>query len=174
MLGLRNPWRWSFDRGTGDMWIGDVGQGEIEEINWLAAGQQAGKNLGWSVYEGATLCCADSGSYKCQQQDPQQPCDLAGKTAPVDARTHADGWRAIIGGQVYRGACYPDLTGWYFYSDNARHGLHRARVLVDGRLEIVDLVGSWPAGPASIHADARGELLMTTISGDVHRLEVTP
>ena len=52
MLGLRNPWRWSFDRANGDMWIGDVGQDTIEELDYLAAGKQLGTNLGWSMYEG--------------------------------------------------------------------------------------------------------------------------
>ncbi len=175
IFGLRNPWRWTFDRANGDMWIGDVGQGRIEEIDYLAAGQQAGKNLGWSAYEG-TLCCASSGEqgYNCTQTGSQHPCDTVGKTPPIDERLQADGWRAIVGGQVYRGACYPDLTGWYFYSDNTKHGLHKARVKADKTFEIVDLEGTWPTGPASLHADSRGELFLTTTSGDVYALEVTP
>jgi hypothetical protein len=55
-LGLRNPWRWSFDRATGDLWIGDVGEAQVEEVDVLLAGSQRGANLGWSAFEG-TSCC---------------------------------------------------------------------------------------------------------------------
>ncbi|MGE3545923.1 MAG: sorbosone dehydrogenase family protein, partial [Kofleriaceae bacterium] len=75
--GVRNPWRWSFDRATGDMWIGDVGQNQTEELNVLKAGEQAGKNLGWSVYEGNT-CCKTQWD-KCSQV-ATQPCDATDKT----------------------------------------------------------------------------------------------
>ncbi len=165
IIGLRNPWRWSFDRATGDMWIGDVGQGALEEIDVLEAGQQAGKNLGWNLYEGSA----------CYQ--PAQPCSPEGMTMPVEERAHATGWRAIIGGQVYRGACFPDLQGWYFYDDNNKARLVKARRNPDKTLEIVELpqpVGLWPASPASLHADARGELYLTTTSGDVYAIESGP
>ncbi|MCX5743415.1 MAG: PQQ-dependent sugar dehydrogenase [Proteobacteria bacterium] len=175
MYGLRNPWRWSFDRGTGDLWIGDVGQGLSEELDVVVAGQQAGVNLGWSAYEGAT-CCQLAADRCAQGTSPQQPCDPVGKHVPEDVRTHASGWQAIIGGQVYRGACYPDLVGWYFYTDAYKHQLVKARTKVDGSLEIVDLAPApgtlWPEVPASLHADARGELYETTIRGDIYALEV--
>jgi len=162
IYGLRNPWRWSFDKQTGDLWIGDVGQSEIEELTVLRAGDQAGKNLGWNMYEGSR-CFAP-------------PCDPAGITMPQDERTHADGWISIIAGEVYRGTCYPDLVGWHFYTDHASQnaGLWRARLKADGTLEIVDTGVDLPNNTASIHADARGELFLTTTSGTIHHIAAGP
>ncbi len=172
MLGLRNPWRWSFDRATGDMWIGDVGQGKAEEVNVALAGAQAGKNFGWSTYEG-NVCCALQADL-CTQSPPQQPCDPGGKTFPLDSRLRTDGWASIVGGQVYRGACYPDLVGWYFYTDFIKGGLAKARMRSDGSLEIVDLPGMFPTQPTSLHADARGEMYETDASGHIYHLEAVP
>ena len=96
---------------TGDMWIGDVGQDVDEELDVLTAGQQAGKNLGWSMYEGNALL------------RQLHACDRPARRftqVRSQAHAHADGWLAIIGGQVYRGACFPDLVGTYFFTDNAR------------------------------------------------------
>jgi glucose/arabinose dehydrogenase len=160
VIGVRNPWRWSFDTENGDLWIGDVGQDVLEEVDVLKAGQQAGVNLGWSMYEGTNCFHA--------------PCNPAGKTMPQDTRTHSSGWNAIIGGQVYRGTCYPDLAGWYFYTDNVHHVLVKARLKTDNTLEIVDLTGTFPTSPASIHADARGELYMTNTDGFVYHIEAGP
>jgi glucose/arabinose dehydrogenase len=165
LWGVRNPWRWSFDRMTGDMWIADVGQNVDEELDVLLAGQQAGKNLGWSMYEAARCY----GNYT---------CDPAGITMPKVVKNHsADGWYAIIGGQVYRGSCYPDLQGYYFYSDNVAHTMSRAHLEAGGTVTTVDLpapVGGWPQSPASLHADARGELYLTTTSGAVYHIEAGP
>jgi glucose/arabinose dehydrogenase len=173
MLGLRNPWRWSFDTATGDMWIGDVGQGVIEEVDVLLAGQQKGKNLGWSVFEG-TSCCMTQGD-KCTQSGTQAACNLPDMVMPKDQRTHGQGWLAIIGGQVYRGSCYPDMVGWYFYSDNNKGGLAKARLVGDA-FEKMDLTGTFPNNPASIHADSRGELFITTSSspGRIYHIEAGP
>jgi len=172
MFGLRNPWRWSFDRATGDLWIGDVGQGQTEEVDVALAGAQAGKNFGWSAYEG-NVCCALQ-TDKCTQTAPQQPCDPTGKTFPLDSRPRASGWASIIGGQVYRGACYPDLVGWYFYTDFVKGGLAKARLRPDGTLEVADLPGAFPAQPTSLHADDRGELYETDATGHIYHLEVAP
>ncbi|MGE0550425.1 MAG: sorbosone dehydrogenase family protein [Kofleriaceae bacterium] len=173
VIGLRNPWRWSFDRGTGDMWIGDVGQGELEELNVLKAGEQAGKNLGWSKFEGDSCC--ETQADKCTEFPPYQGCDTTGLTAPNHTRTDNAGWLAIIGGQVYRGTCYPDIVGWHFYSDYNAGGLYKARLMQDGQLEIEDLtVPGFPTKLSSIHADARGELYITTTTGYVYHLEAGP
>ena len=158
--GLRNPWRWSFDRMTGDLWIADVGQGLYEELDVLKAGDMAGKNLGWSMWEGlGTSTTSDPHCYG------NYTCDLTNMTMPQVERTHQQGWLAIIGGEVYRGSCYPDLVGKYFFSDNTKHGLSTAVLNSDGSVTATDLPGTWPAGPASIHGDARGELYLTTASG---------
>jgi len=176
IVGLRNPWRWSFDRGTGDLWIGDVGQGQIEEMTVLRAGEQAGKNLGWSVYEG-NGCCDTQGD-NCTQTGTQQPCDPTGKIFPQDTRTHGAGWISIITGQTYRGSCFPDLVGWHFYTDYGAADLVKARLMANGQLEKLDLPTTVPVGPASLHADARGELYLTTApqngNGGVYRLEAAP
>jgi len=171
VLGVRNPWRFSFDGATGDLWIGDVGQDQTEELDVLRAGQQRGANLGWSLYEGAR-CCTEA-TNTCKQAQPL-PCSPVGLTFGLDNRDHATGWKSIIGGQVYRGSCYPELVGWYFYTDNVHGGLSKARPRADGSLEIIDLPGSFPAGPASLHADARGELYETDVAGNVFHLEAGP
>ena len=98
--GLRNPWRWSFDRENGDMYLADVGQNSQEEVNVLPVGQQSGANLGWSAMEGMN----------CRQA----PCDAF--NAP-EATYQNDGGEAVVGGYVYRGTCFPDIQGWYFYGD---------------------------------------------------------
>jgi glucose/arabinose dehydrogenase len=165
MLGLRNPWRWSFDRTTGDMWIGDVGQNEIEELDFLPAGMQSGANLGWRMYEGDR--CYDG------------PCTPTEVRMPAYQKTHDDGWCSIIGGAVYRGNCYPDLVGTYFFTDYCKHELVSAK-LGAGNL-VFENVGSAPSAPASLHADSRGELYLTTTSccgtqllGGVYHLEAEP
>jgi glucose/arabinose dehydrogenase len=162
VIGLRNPWRWSFDKSTGDLWIGDVGQTLIEELDVLRPGQQAGKNLGWSMYEGNSCFRA--------------PCSMTGMTFPVDTRTHADGWVSIIAGETYRGTCYPDLAGWHFYTDyqSAAAGLKKARLMANDALEIVDVPVTLPDGVVSIHADARGEIYLTTEAGGLYHLEAAP
>jgi glucose/arabinose dehydrogenase len=164
-LGLRNPWRWSFDRVTGDMWIGDVGQGALEEIDVVKAADLKGVNFGWDMFEGSN-CFTD-------------PCTTAGKTFAKDERRRSDGWAAIIGGQVYRGTCYPDIVGTYFYADNAGRKYAKATLNGDGTLTKSDLAPAagepaFPSGPASIHEDARGELFVTTTAGDIFHIEAGP
>lgn len=164
ITGLRNPWRWSFDRMTGDLYIGDVGQATIEELTILTPAQQKGANLGWSNYEGA-------GSFMGRGTDP------AGVTMPQFARTHSpDGWLSIIGGQVYRGSCFPDLVGDFLFND------HFVPALVRGRFAnntfsadvLPTPAGGWPQSPTSIHADSRGELFITNLQGYVYQIEAGP
>jgi glucose/arabinose dehydrogenase len=159
VLGLRNPWRFSFDRATGDLWIGDVGHSEYEELDVLRAGRQAGTNLGWSMYEG----------HSCYRP----PCDPTGLVFPHHVRSHdVDLWSAIIGGQVYRGDCFPALFGWYFFTDNGAAGLARARLHQNGSLEVEDVPGEHPVLPTSIHAaGSEGALYETDVKGNIYRLE---
>jgi glucose/arabinose dehydrogenase len=160
VTGLRNAWRWTFDRATGDMWIGDVGQGDWEELDVLPAGQQAGKNLGWNMYE-AHACFSG-------------PCDAGDRVFPQFERNHSTGWNAIIGGQVYRGDCYPDLRGLYFFTDNGFGGLTTARLQGDGTLDITGVDGDFPAGPSAIHEAGGGELYETDTKGNLWRIEARP
>jgi glucose/arabinose dehydrogenase len=103
-LGLRNPWRISFDRMTGDLFIGDVGQVEQEEINFQAASSVGGENYGWSVMEGSL--CVGGGN-----------CDQSGLVLPVAKYNHDNGDCSIIGGEMYRGQSYPNMYGVYFFAD---------------------------------------------------------
>lgn len=173
VIGLRNPWRWSFDRETGDMWIADVGQGGqglpagIEEVTVLKAGQIAGKNLGWSMYEASRCFGSITGNYT---------CSTAGMTMPQIERSANQGWRAIVGGEVYRGTCYPDLVGTYFFTDHTRGGMSKATMSGDTvtATELPTPTGGWPTGMSSIHSDARGELFITTTQGRIYQIEAGP
>ena len=101
--GLRNPWRFSFDRSTGDLWIGDVGQETYEEIDLQAASSRGGENYGWNRTEG--LHCYTAG------------CSTTGLTPPVFEYTHTSGACSITGGFRYRGVLSPGLRGTYVYAD---------------------------------------------------------
>src|SRR3954447_18469980 len=108
--GLRNPWRFSFDRQTGDLWIGDVGQDRREEIDFQSASSRGGENYGWKVMEG-TLC---NSSDSCPASTPA--CDSAAFTPPVLEYDHGPHC-SVTGGYVYRGARLPQLQGTYFFGD---------------------------------------------------------
>jgi uncharacterized protein (TIGR03437 family) len=101
-LGLRNPWRFSFDRVTGDLWIGDVGQGQYEEVNFRFASSRGGENYGWNQAEG--LHCYTAG------------CDLGAYVPPVVEYDHSLGC-SVTGGFVYRGRASPGMRGIYLYAD---------------------------------------------------------
>ena len=162
--GLRNPWRWSFDAMTKELYIADVGQNTFEEVN-VVASNATGLNFGWNPFE------ANTGP------DNQR----AGKTFPVVVHTQGradnDGeWEAIIGGGVYRGSCFPDIQGTYFYSDNNVGELWSFK-WQGGRAEGDARVlanSAFVDNPTSLHADAFGELYVTGASGDIRRIIVTP
>jgi glucose/arabinose dehydrogenase len=103
--GVRNPWRFSFDRTTGDLWIADVGQGTFEEVNRAlrTSGGGRGLNFGWDQYE----------AFSCFEG----PCTSAGKTFPLAYYRHGTNGCSVSGGYVYRGARYPALTGRYLFGD---------------------------------------------------------
>lgn len=101
--GLRNPWRFSFDRLTGDLYIADVGQNQWEEVSFQPANSSGGENYGWRVMEGT----------HCFQSDT---CDQSGLVLPIFEYDHSQGC-SITGGYVYRGAQFPEMTGNYFVAD---------------------------------------------------------
>jgi len=111
--GLRNPWRFSFDRATGDLYIGDVGQGAREEVDFQPAGDPGGENYGWKVMEGTQCGNGDTGS--CPAATP--PCHDPSYVLPILDYTHDNGNCTVIGGYVYRGASIPDFYGRYIYGD---------------------------------------------------------
>jgi glucose/arabinose dehydrogenase len=156
LWGLRNPWRWSFDRQTGDLWIGDVGQECWEEIDFIPAGQK-GLDLGWNIVEGVNHCPV---------QDCSQPmtCVQPDALVPVSEYDHSYG-NAIIGGYVYRGAALPALQGLYFFADNGT-GFVRS-FWADAPVPMAqtkDWTELHKSGIATFGEDPNGELLMCSIS----------
>ncbi len=141
--GLRNPWRFSFDRETGDLWIADVGQNAREEVNFEPAGSPGGRNYGWSIMEG-TIC------YR-----PAQGCDRAGLTLPVFDYPHDDGC-SVTGGYVYRGQAFPALRGAYLLADYCTGSAWALR-WQDTRLQVTRLA-DFPTGISSFGEDDAGEL----------------
>ncbi|HKP32996.1 MAG TPA: PQQ-dependent sugar dehydrogenase [Chitinophagaceae bacterium] len=105
-FGLRNPFRWSFDRLTHDMWIGDVGQDAREEINYKSAGTASGANFGWDCFEGTIT-----------NVNASNPICPVAYTPPVYTYSHTGGTYAVTGGVVYRGSDYPLLNGYYLATD---------------------------------------------------------
>jgi glucose/arabinose dehydrogenase len=155
--GLRNPWRFSFDRGTGDLYIADVGETDWEEVNRSTAADGAGRglNYGWSVMEGPE--CLEEG------------CDQSGLTLPLVAYDHTQGC-SITGGYVYRGAAVSSLQGQYLFADFCR-GWVRSFPAAGDPGEPVD----WPAlapgdNVTSFGEDADGELYVLTSSGGVYQI----
>ncbi len=166
--GVRNPWRWSFDRDNGDMYIGDVGQGTWEEVDVLPADQQSGVNLGWNTMEG-NECFPPS----------KKDCNRDGLVLPVDVYENKGG-AAIIGGYVYRGACFPDIQGWYFYGDYNGENVTKF-VFADGTAtEKADVTkdidpDSVIDGLSSFGEDAYGELYVVSLRGGaIYRIVAGP
>lgn len=158
LTGLRNPWRIAFDRATGDLWIGDVGEGDWEEVDVARAGA-SGLNFGWNVMEGAH-CFA-----------PARGCSTVGLTLPVTEYRHPLGC-TIIGGAVYRGLRQPLLTGRYVFADYCSGRLWAIAATGDGPREPVR-VGTVGAGIAAFGEDADGELFAANLDGTISRLIAT-
>jgi hypothetical protein len=159
-LGLRNPWRFSFDRDTDDLYIGDVGQGAREEIN-VAIAPNAGRqaNYGWRLMEGF-LCF-----------NPFSNCNSGGLTLPVLDYPHLSGACSVTGGYVYRGSVKPDLRGTYFYADFCA-GFVRSFRYQNGRpTEQTEWPLLSPPGNfvTSFGEDAAGELYVMTQGGGLFK-----
>ena len=157
--GLRNPWRFSFDRSGGQLYIADVGQDQREEVN-AAPAAQGGQNYGWNIMEGTA--CYNAAT-----------CDQAGLTLPVFEYLHGANdvnGCSITGGYVYRGAAMPELAGTYFYSDFCK-GYLKSFVYSNGA---VSAAQEWavdnPGNVLSFGQDAQGELYMLAGSGQVYRI----
>jgi glucose/arabinose dehydrogenase len=169
--GLRNPWRLSFDRATGDMWIGDVGYDAREEIDFEAAGGAGGTNFGWRCREG-TLAHAASTTIPCGSCD-HPACPL---TPPIHEYGHSTG-RCVIGGYVYRGCAVPALRGAYFFADYAngrvwslRRGADGGAVVTEHTDELVPAEGSIDK-VSSFGEDGRGELyVLDRAQGELFRI----
>jgi glucose/arabinose dehydrogenase len=154
--GLRNPWRFSFDRKTGNLWIGDVGQNKWEEIDYLKAGAKPGANFGWSYYEGRHI-------YK------PQPIVRTHLVAPVAEYSHSLGC-AVIGGYVYRGAAIPALRGYYLFADYCS-GRVWFKAGPGGAAHILTGISQKLTNVTSFGQDAGGELYLSSLNGGkVYRL----
>ena len=150
-LGLRNPWRFSFDRETGNLFIADVGQDAFEEVDRQPAGSSGGENYGWNVTE--AFECYNSAS-----------CDTTGLTMPVFSYARADGNCSVTGGSVYRGREFPDMQGLYLYGDYCSgriwglrqiDGVWKSELLLDSEFSI-STFGEDEAGNVYVADHARG------------------
>lgn len=164
-LGLRNPWRFSFDRETGDLYIADVGQNAREEINYTPAGSTGGENYGWKIMEG-TLCFSTS---NCPPGVP--PCNDPSLQLPIHEYSHVGGNCSVTGGYVYRGCAIPDLKGTYFFADFCSNRIWSFRVVNGQVTEFKDRtselkpVGASIASISSFGEDACGELYICDLNG---------
>jgi glucose/arabinose dehydrogenase len=153
--GLRNPWRFSFDRATGDLVIGDVGQGAIEEVDWAPApGRGAGANYGWPCFEGSAA---------------HNACTAPGPVPPTVEKNHSgDGFCAIVGGYVVRDPGLPTLAGRYLYGDNCQASLRSVALANPGGDAAAGLS---VMGLTSFGEDSCGHLFAASLSGPVYRIQ---
>lgn len=162
-IGLRNPWRYSFDRHSGDLWIADVGQNTYEEVNYIPAEQKGypngGLNFGWPIMEG-THCFPATAD-----------CNRAGLVIPVTEYSHREGGCSVTGGYVYRGTQFPALDGVYFFGDYCSGFIWALHAGEDGSWQRDQVLQSGLA-ISSFGEDEAGELYVTDLSGGLYRLVV--
>jgi glucose/arabinose dehydrogenase len=161
LYGVRNPWRFSFDRDNGDLWIGDVGQDAWEEIDWLPAADGGGKgaNLGWSEMEGS--------------RPYNEGTEPEGSVLPIYEYNHGDdpGGCSITGGAVYRGTEIDGLWGAYVYSDYCNGTLRALRIDGNGQVTDEQNYASDNAGEiVSFNQDNDGEIYVVSLAGPIYRL----
>ncbi|MEX2015363.1 MAG: PQQ-dependent sugar dehydrogenase, partial [Candidatus Hydrogenedentales bacterium] len=163
--GLRNPWRFGFDRETGDLYIADVGQNAFEEVNFQPASSNGGENYGWPIAEGFE-CLGGGGDCG---SDP-------GFTPPV-VQYGQPVFQAVIGGYVYRGDMYPEIQGLYFYADHLSNRVWTFPA-PDAIMPVVptEQTASF-AGLTRISSFGEGgdgELYVTDFGGSLHRIVLEP
>ncbi len=160
LYGVRNPWRFSFDRANGDLWVADVGQGEWEEVDHLPAtdGSSAGRgaNLGWNRMEGS--------------HPYEGGTNPDGGVLPVFEYDHGEGGCAVVGGYVYRGQAIPDLVGAYLFTDYCQTGLAALTLDDAGALSATRSFDLPVSQVQSFGEDADGEVYVLLASGEVLRL----
>jgi glucose/arabinose dehydrogenase len=154
--GLRNPWRFSFDTATGDLYIGDVGQNQWEEIDYLPAGSPGGANFGWNYMEG---------NHPYRDNQPEN-LDL---TAPVAEYNHSQGC-SVTGGYVYRGANLPAWNGVYLFGDYCSGSIWGLIRLAQGSWE-QQILFETGARISSFAQDLQGEIYLIDLTGSISRLE---
>ena len=149
--GLRNPWRWSFDNATGDLWLGDVGQADYEEIDIITKGG----NYGWNIMEGAHCYNAVT-------------CDQSGLILPVAEYDHSLGF-AVTGGYVYRGSDIAFLQGQYLYGDYSTGRIWSLQQTGPGQYSSTELLDT-SLNIASFAEDNSGELYIVNLGGSIHKI----
>jgi glucose/arabinose dehydrogenase len=155
--GLRNPWRFSFDRRTGDLYIGDVGQNAWEEVDFTPRRSPGVENYGWDVYEG-------------RAQFENKPRNPRGRLVfPVVVYPLGGGHCAVVGGYVYRGTAVPGARGRYFYGDNCSGTVWSLRI-VRGRARDVRRESFNIPNISSFGEDGNGELYAVSLRGTLYRL----
>jgi glucose/arabinose dehydrogenase len=154
--GLRNPWRFSFDRSTGDLTIGDVGQNKIEEIDFARKGEASGANYGWRPFEGNS------------RHSPGE--DAPGAVAPVIELTHDDGNCSVTGGYVVRDPTLPALAGRYVYGDFCKGELRSARLAAGSAGGDSALGLKTISQLSSFGEDGLGRVYVVSLDGPVYRL----
>jgi glucose/arabinose dehydrogenase len=150
--GLRNPYRWRFDRPTGDLWVGDVGQGAREEIDKVILGG----NYGWNIREGKSCYNATT-------------CSTSGLIDPIVDHDRSEA-TTIIGGVVYRGAGIPALTGRYVYGDFGRKVYYTIPTDDPAPIPTKILTSETQVLPSSFSLDATGEIVVTDYTGGLYRM----
>lgn len=151
--GLRNPWRFSFDVQTGTIWAGDVGQGELEEIDVI----EKGGNYGWNILEGTSCYNADD-------------CETNGTIAPVFEYDHEANDKSVTGGHVYRGALVPSLEGFYIYGDFISGRIWGLSTNLGGSLNN-QLLMETGLNISSFGTDNTNEVFVCSFDGNLYRFE---
>jgi glucose/arabinose dehydrogenase len=152
--GLRNPWRYSFDRDAGDLWIGDVGAGQREEVDVQEAGSPGGQNYGWNTLEGTV-------AYRSPPPDA---------VPPVYEYNHRGGGCAITGGFVYRGSALASLRGWYVFGDYCSGTIEALPVTGSLGARVYAISGDEVRRLSSFGEDQQGELYALSLAGGVYQL----
>jgi glucose/arabinose dehydrogenase len=158
-IGLRNPWRWSFDRLTGDMWIADVGQGAWEEVNFRSAGTTAGLNYGWDCFEGNHVF---SNTAACQA--------TTDTVAPIFEYSHSQGF-SVTGGYVYRGTAYPAMYGYYIVADFGSGNVWK--IIPNGTAWNVSMQAGLPGSIVGFGESEAGELYALSLGGTLYQVQAT-
>ena len=150
--GLRNTWKFSFDRTTGDLWTADVGQNQIEEINKVDASSTGGENYGWKCFEGNSTFQSSTA------------CNMITHEAPVAQYTHSStGGCSITGGYVYRGAIQTSLQGLYFFADFCSDDIGYVEETTPGNYDIAFIEDQSGLGFSAFGEDVNGELYVVSL-----------
>jgi glucose/arabinose dehydrogenase len=155
VYGVRNPWRFSFDKKTGDLFIGDAGQDTYEEADFAPAGT-GGLNFGWNIVEAAACYQADS-------------CDKSGITPPFFFYSHSDGGCSITGGYIYRGTAIDSLAGVYLAADYCSGSLWEVHLDGKGGSNVSGPISTGMT-PSSFAQDSSGELYIIDLQGAIYKI----